>query len=62
MWESFVLAIIAPVGAIIVALLVKYDKRNTVQHANNMKVLNKIDNKIDKLDDRVYAHVVSHNE
>ena len=41
-------------------LLTRFDKRNTQQHGANMEVLQRIEQKIDTVDDRLYEHVKDH--
>jgi hypothetical protein len=41
-------------------LLSRFDKRNTQQHGANMQVLQRIEQKIDTVDDRLYEHVKDH--
>jgi hypothetical protein len=40
--------------------LSRFDKRNTEQHKGNMGVLNRIEGKVDKLDERVDSHMEWH--
>ena len=40
--------------------LSRFDKRNTEQHKGNMGVLNRIEGKVDKLDERVDDHIQWH--
>ena len=41
-------------------LLHRFDKRNTDQHGENLKVLNRIETKVDKVDERIDAHIEWH--
>jgi len=41
-------------------LLTKFDRRNTKQHAANMEVLERIETKVEKLDDRLDGHIDWH--
>lgn len=38
----------------------RLDRRNTSQHEGNMGVLERIEGKVDKLDDRVHHHISWH--
>lgn len=41
-------------------LFARFDKRNTQQHGANMKVLERIESKVDQVDDRVSGHIDWH--
>jgi len=41
-------------------LLTKFDKRNTAQHGANMEVLQSIEGKVDKIDERLEGHIDWH--
>lgn len=57
MWVPIVVALIT--GPLVV-ILAKFDKRNTAQHGANMEVLQNIEVKIDKIDDRLDGHIDWH--
>ena len=57
MWVPIVVALIT--GPLVV-ILAKFDKRNTAQHGANMEVLQSIEIKIDKIDDRLDGHIDWH--
>ena len=57
MWVPVVVALIT--GPLVV-ILAKFDKRNTAQHGANMEVLQSIEVKIDKIDDRLDGHIDWH--
>ncbi len=40
--------------------LQRFDKRNTEQHGSNMKVLERIESKVDQVDERVSGHIDWH--
>ena len=40
--------------------LARFDRRNTEQHGENQKVLNRIEKKIEHLDGRVTDHITWH--
>lgn len=40
--------------------LTRFDRRNTDQHAENQKVLTRIETKIEKVDDRLNDHITWH--
>lgn len=63
-WVPIVVAVI---GGPLMWLLARFDKHNTQQHNNNMKVLERIEgkvdhieSKIDKVDDRLNNHIDWH--
>ena len=41
-------------------VLTRFDKRNSEQHRGNMDVLDRIEGKVDKLDERVDGHIEWH--
>lgn len=55
---------VAVIGGPIVAMIHRFDKRNTQQHGENQQVLNRIEGKIERLDQRVDDHISwhAHNE
>jgi len=59
MW--WVPIVVATIGGPLMWFLAKFDKRNTEQHGANMKVLERIEVKVDKLDDRLDGHIDWHS-
>jgi len=51
---------VALIGGPVMWFLTRFDKRNTDQHAENQKVLNRIESKIEKVDDRLNDHITWH--
>lgn len=58
MW--WVPLVVAVIGGPLMWFLAKFDKRNTEQHGANMRVLERIEVKVDKLDDRLDGHIDWH--
>lgn len=58
MW--WVPIVVALIGGPLMWGLHRFDKRNTEQHGQNMKVLKTIERKIDKVDDRLHGHIEWH--
>jgi hypothetical protein len=56
-WVPIVVAVIT--GPIVV-LMKRFDKRNTEQHGENLKVLSRIEGKVDKIDSRLDDHIDYH--
>jgi predicted metallo-beta-lactamase superfamily hydrolase len=56
-WVPIVVAVIT--GPLVV-LMRRFDKRNTEQHGENLKVLNRIESKVDHIDKRLDDHVDYH--
>lgn len=56
-WVPIVVAVIT--GPLVV-LMRRFDKRNTEQHGANMRVLERIEVKVDKIDDRLDGHIDWH--
>ena len=56
-WVPIVVAVIA--GPLMWALS-RFDKRNTQQHADNQKVLLRIEGKVDHIDERLDDHIDYH--
>jgi len=50
----------ALVGGPVMWVLTRFDKRNSEQHRGNMDVLDRIEGKVDKLDERVDGHIEWH--
>lgn len=53
---------VALIGGPLMWLLHRFDRRNTEQHGQNMKVLNRIEEKVDRVDDRLSGHIDWHLE
>lgn len=56
-WVPIVVAVI---GGPLMWFLARFDKRNTQQHGANMRVLERIETKVDKVDDRINSHITWH--
>lgn len=54
------LVVVALIGGPLMWLLTRLDRRNTKQHDANMEVLERIETKVEKLDDRVDGHIDWH--
>lgn len=54
--------LVALIGGPLMWLLHKFDRRNTEQHGENLKVLNRIEDKVDKVDARIDNHIEWHFE
>lgn len=52
--------IVAIIGGPLMWFLARFDRRNTQQHGANMKVLERIESKVDKVDDRINGHIEWH--
>lgn len=51
---------VAVIGGPLMWFLHRFDKRNTEQHGNNMSVLERIEKKVDHIDERVDGHINWH--
>lgn len=51
---------VAVITGPLVVLMKRFDKRNTEQHGANMRVLERIEVKVDKIDDRLDGHIDWH--
>lgn len=51
---------VALIGGPVMWFLHRFDKRNTEQHGANMGVLERIEGKVDRLDERVDDHMEWH--
>jgi hypothetical protein len=56
----FVPIVVALVGGPLMWLLSRFDKRNTEQHGANMKVLERIETKVERVDERLSDHIDWH--
>lgn len=59
-WIPIIVAVIGG-GGPVVALIMRLDRKNDHQHGENAKVLNRIEGKVEKLDDRLHDHIKDHN-
>lgn len=60
-WIPVVVAVVGA-GGPVVALIARLDRKNDKQHGENARVLNRIEGKVDKLDDRLYDHIKDHQQ
>lgn len=51
---------VALIGGPMMWLLHRFDRRNTEQHGENLKVLHRIENKVEKVDNRLTDHIEWH--
>jgi hypothetical protein len=58
-WLGVVATILAP-GGLLAILIERTRRENNRDHARNSDVLNKIDQKIDKIDERMDHHIEWH--
>ena len=59
LWVGVAVAIIAP-GGVLVTLIEKTRRENNRDHAKNADLLQKIDGKVDKIDERLDHHIEWH--
>lgn len=59
LWVGVAVAIIAP-GGVLVTLIEKTRRENNRDHAKNAELLQKIDGKVDKIDERLDHHIEWH--
>ena len=52
--------VVALIGGPLMVLFARFDKRNTQQHGENMKILQRVETKVDKVDDRLSGHIDWH--
>lgn len=52
--------VVALIGGPVMWFLTRFDKRNTEQHGENQRVLNRIETKVDRLDGRLDNHIDWH--
>ena len=52
--------LVALIGGPLMLFLKKFDSRNSEQHAQNLDVLERIEGKVDKVDERLNDHVMWH--
>jgi hypothetical protein len=52
--------VVALIGGPLMLALKRYDTRNTKEHGENYKVLRRIEEKVDHIDDRLDDHVEYH--
>ncbi len=60
-WIPVVVALVGG-GGPIVALIMRLDRKNDLQHGENARTLNRIESKVDKIDDRLYDHIQNHDQ
>ena len=60
-WIPVVVAIVGG-GGPVVALIARLDRKNDKQHGENARVLNRIEGKVDRLDDRLFEHIKDHSK
>lgn len=58
---AILLAILAP-GGILAVLLERMRRENNRDHARNSGLLQQIDRKVDKIDERLYEHTTDHKQ
>lgn len=58
-WLGIIASIVGP-GGILVALIERTRRENNRDHARNAEILNRIDNKVDKIDGRLDNHIEWH--
>lgn len=58
-WAVIVLAVLAP-GGVITVLLERVRRENNRDHARNGELLQRIDGKVDKIDERLDTHIDWH--
>jgi hypothetical protein len=56
-WVPIVVAVIT--GPLVVVMR-QFEKKNTQQHGENLKVLNRIEKKVDHIDNRLDDHIDYH--
>lgn len=49
----YVPILVALISGPLMWLLYRFDRRNTEQHGENMKILNRVENKVDRMDGKV---------
>ena len=54
------IVLVALIGGPLMWFLSRFDKRNTVQHAENKEILERIEDKVDKVDERLDGHIRWH--
>jgi len=52
--------IVALIGGPMMWFLSRFDKRNTEQHGENMRILKRVETKVDKVDERLSGHIDWH--
>lgn len=56
---TIVLAVLAP-GGVLAVLLERMRRENNRDHSRNSGLLQQIDRKVDKIDERLYEHTTDH--
>ena len=59
-WIPVIVAVVGA-GGPVVALIMRLDRKNDHQHGENARTLNRIEQKVDKVDERLYDHIKDHN-
>lgn len=52
--------VVALIGGPLMWFLHRFDRRNSEQHNHNFEVLERIEDKIDKVDERLHEHISWH--
>lgn len=58
--EVFIPVAVAVIGGPLMWFLRRFDRRNSEQHAQNLQSLNRIEKKVDKIDNRLDDHIHWH--
>jgi hypothetical protein len=53
MEAAYVPILVALIGGPVMWFLARFDKRNTEQHGENMKILSRVEGKVDRVDGKV---------
>jgi uncharacterized membrane-anchored protein YhcB (DUF1043 family) len=59
-WVPIIVALIGG-GGPVVALIMRLDRKNDKQHGENAVTLNRIEQKVDQVDDRLFKHIEQHD-
>ena len=59
-WVPIIVALIGG-GGPVVALIMRLDRKNAKQHGENAITLNRIEQKVDQVDDRLFKHIEQHD-
>lgn len=60
-WVTVLVAVVGG-GGPVVALIMRLDRKNDHQHGENARTLNRIESKVDKVDERLYDHIRDHDK
>jgi hypothetical protein len=58
-WELVLVAVLGA-GGPVMWFLTRFDRRNTAQHAESRQTLERIEHKIDRVDERLDGHIGWH--